>query len=184
VTAPTNPVDAADYAASAVFPPFDTSTFPSQLFWLAITFFTLYFLLSRWLLPRIGSALEERRDRIADDLDAAAQMRSQAEETAAAYEQSLADARAKAAGLAAEAKAEMDKVIEEETRTATQAAEAKMAEAEARINAAKATAIENVRVIAAEAAAAAAGRLGGLEIADADAKKAVDSAAKASGETA
>jgi len=184
MTAPTEAAEAAGYAAETVFPPFDASTFPSQLFWLAVTFFALYFVLSRWLLPRIGSAIEERRDRVADDLDAAAQMRAQADETAKAYEKALADARAKASTLAAEAKAEMDKVIEDETRSATAAAEAKQAEAEARISEAKAKAIENVRVIASEAAAAAAGRLGGLDVSEDDARKAVEAAAQSSGKAA
>ncbi len=166
----------AAYEAEGVFPPFDASTFPSQLFWLAVTFFTLYFLLSRWLLPRIGSAIEERRDRVADDLDAAAQMKAQADETAQAYEKSLADARARASALAAEAKAEMDRLIEEETADAARQAEARQAEAEARIAEAKAKAMENVRTIAAEAASAAAERLAGLEIAEDDARKAVDAA--------
>src|SRR5271163_4359214 len=37
------------------FPPFESQHFPSQLFWLALSFILLYVLMSRIALPRIGS---------------------------------------------------------------------------------------------------------------------------------
>ena len=58
-------------AHGAGFPPFDVHTFPSQLIWLAIAFAALYLLMSRIALPRIANILEERHDRIADDLEEA-----------------------------------------------------------------------------------------------------------------
>lgn len=164
----------ADYAAEAAFPPFDPTYFASQLFWFAISFVLLYVLLSRFVLPRIGGAIEERRDRIADNLDAAADMNAQADETVAAYEKALADARARAQSFAAEAKAEADKDIAEATREADAELDAKLAEGEARIRDMREKALAEVRTIAAGAAAAAAQHLAGLEISDADAEKAVD----------
>jgi len=50
------------------FPPFDPSTFPSQLFWFALIFILLYVLMSRVALPRIGTILEDRRKQIDSDL--------------------------------------------------------------------------------------------------------------------
>jgi hypothetical protein len=61
------------------FPPFETSTFPSQLLWLAITFGLFYLFLQKVVLPRIGGILEVRRDRIAQDLDQAARMREESD---------------------------------------------------------------------------------------------------------
>ena len=55
----------------AGFPPFDSSTFPSQLLWLAITFGLFYIFMNKVVVPRIGGILEHRRDRIAKDLDEA-----------------------------------------------------------------------------------------------------------------
>ncbi|MGJ3232486.1 MAG: F0F1 ATP synthase subunit B' [Oceanicaulis sp.] len=166
----------ADYAAEATFPPFDPTYFASQLFWLAISFALLYLLLSRFVLPRIGGAIEERRDRIADNLDAAADMKAQADETVKAYEKELADARARASAVAAEAKAEADKEIAEATREADEELDAKLAESEQRIKQSREKALAEVRTIAAETAAAAAARLAGLEVSEADAEKAVDQA--------
>ena len=88
-------------AASAGLPQLDPTWWPSQLFWLAITFGVLYWLMAGKFLPAIGGAIEERRDRIADDLDQASDFKREAEEAEDAYNQSLADAKAKAQAIAA-----------------------------------------------------------------------------------
>ena len=168
--------EGAGHAAEAAFPPFDPTYFASQLFWLAISFFVLYVLLSRFVLPRIGGAIEERRDRIADDLDTAAQLKAQADETVRAYEKSLADARAKAHSVAAEAKAAADAEIADAIRKADAELEAQMAESEDRIRASRDAALGEVRTIAAGAAVVAVEHLAGLEVSESDAAKAVDAA--------
>lgn len=164
----------AEYAAEAAFPPFDPTYFASQLFWFAISFVLLYVLLSRFVLPRIGGAIEERRDRIADNLDAAADLKAQADETEQAYQKALSDARARAQAVAADAKAEADKEIAEATREADAELDARLAEGEARIRDMREKALGEVRSIAAGAAASVAERLAGLEISESDAAKAVD----------
>ncbi len=177
MTAPQT-IDTAPIDAEAAFPPFDPTYFASQLFWLAISFAVLYFLLSRFVLPRIGGAIEERRDRIADDLDAAAHMRDQAIETVRAYEKSLADARARAQSVAAGAKAEADAEIAEAVREADARLDAQQAESEARIREARDAALKEVRSIAAGAAIAITDRLAGLDVSDSDAEAAVDAVRK------
>ncbi|WP_241095082.1 F0F1 ATP synthase subunit B [Marinicauda algicola] len=161
------------YAGEATFPPFDPTYFASQLFWLAITFAVLYVLLSRWVLPRIGGAIEERRDRIADDLDAASQMKAQADEAVKSYERSLADARAKAQSVAAEAKADADKKIAAEMKKVETELEAEQDEAEKRIREMHEKALAELDAIAAGAAAAVAARLAGLEVGEDEAAEAV-----------
>src|SRR5690606_23669808 len=64
-----------DDHGSGVFPPFDPSTYASQLVWLAVTFGALYLLMSKIALPRIGEILEVRRDRIESDLAEADRLR-------------------------------------------------------------------------------------------------------------
>ena len=78
--------------------------FPSQLLWLAITFGLFYLFLKKVVLPRIGGILEVRRDRIAQDLDQAARLKGEADAAVAAYEQELAEARAKANAIGQEAR--------------------------------------------------------------------------------
>ena len=52
-----------------VFPPFDPTHYPSQIFWFVIAFAILYALMSRVALPRVGEIKTMRRDKIASELD-------------------------------------------------------------------------------------------------------------------
>lgn len=168
--------DAAEHGAeygSGVFPPFDTSTFASQLFWLAVTFGLLYLLMSRWVLPKIGGVIEERRDRIADDLDVAATLKTQADDARAALDKALADARAKAHALAAKTRAETDREIAAESAALDAELEAKTKAAQEAITAARAKALKQVRGVAAEAAVTMTERLAGLKPAKKDAEAAL-----------
>ena len=85
-----------------VFPPFNKTTFASQLFWLVIAFVLLYALMSKLALPRIGAIIESRQKRIADDIADAGKLKIQSDEAIAAYEKALADARARAQAIANE----------------------------------------------------------------------------------
>src|SRR5215218_10779848 len=86
----------------AAFPPFARETFASQLFWLVLCFLLLYLVVSRLALPRVGSILEARRSRIAADFAEATRLKDQTDTALADYEKSLAAARARAQGIAAE----------------------------------------------------------------------------------
>lgn len=130
------------------FPPFNSQHFPSQLLWLAITFGLLYWLVSTRIAPRIGSILEVRRDRIDADLAEAERARADTDAAAAAYEQSLAEARSKAGAIAAETRAAVAKDVEARRHAAEADASARLAAAEADIAAIKAKAMAEVDTIA------------------------------------
>lgn len=163
--------------ASAGFPPFDTSTFAAQLFWLAICFGALYIIVARVVQPRLTAILEARRDKIEGDLAEADRLRTATDKAIADYEAALAAARAKANGIAQQTrdanKAELDgKRVAVETELAK-----KMTTAEASIQRAKTEALGNVDEIAAETAAALVGQLAGTVTAD-EARAAVASVVK------
>ena len=86
------------------FPPFDSTHFPSQILWLAITFGVFYFLVSKMIAPRISGIIQTRESRIASDLAEASRMKNEADAAVAKYEQELSEARAKSAAIAAEAR--------------------------------------------------------------------------------
>ena len=141
---------AADGAAEAGkssggLPQMDFSTYPSQIFWLAITFGILYWVMSSMVLPRLGGTIEERRDRIADDLDHAAEFRRQAEEAETAYNAALADARAKAQSIAADTRTEVETEIAELQAMADEKTAASLTAAEERLNKMKDDAALKVR---------------------------------------
>ena len=136
--------------SSGAFPPFDPTYMISQLFWLAITFTLLYFIMSRIILPRIGGTLEDRSSRIAQDLDEAARLKEETDESIAAYSQELAEAKTKAAKIAQKAKDEAAEKANKERAKAEAALDAKLAEAETRIAGIKAKALGEVDGIAEE----------------------------------
>ena len=143
-----------DHAAESSFPPFDSSTFPSQLLWLAITFGLFYLFLKKVVMPRIGGILEVRSDRIAQDLDQAARMKEEADAAIAAYEQELAEAKAKANAIGQAARDGAKADAEAERKQVEASLETKLSEAEARIALIKDAAMRDVGQIAEDTAAA------------------------------
>src|SRR5688572_17440382 len=81
-----------DAHATGVFPPFDATTYPSQLLWLVITFGLFYLVMQKVLVPRLGSILEQRQNRIAQDLDEAGRLKAEADAAVETYEKELAAA--------------------------------------------------------------------------------------------
>ena len=138
--------------SSGVFPPLDASTFPSQLFWLAVTFGLLLILLSRIFLPQVRGIIEHRSNQIADDLDSAARMQREAEHAEKSYEQALSDARAKAHNVAETTRASINAEIEAEMQKADEEAARQMDVAEGKIKELRSKALSNVDTIAADTA--------------------------------
>lgn len=160
------------------FPPFDSSTFASQILWLAITFGLFYLFLHKVVLPRIGGILEVRSDRIAQDLDQAARMKEEADAAVAAYEQELAEARTRAGSIGQEARDAAKAKAEAERRKVEAELDTRLAEAERRIAAIKDAAMNDVGAIAEETAGTIVQELIGTNPDKASVKAAVKSAAE------
>ena len=124
-----------------------------QLIWLVITFGSLYLLMKRVALPKIGSVIEMRQGRIAGDLGEADKLRRETQEAIAAYEQALAEAKARAHAIAQEARNKLNDEVAAERAELEQDLAAKSAEAEARILAAKTSALKDVNAVASQTAA-------------------------------
>lgn len=149
----------ADHAGAA-FPAFDASTFPSQIFWLAISFVILYVVLSRVILPKLGGVIEQRKGRIAADLDEAARMKSEADEALVEMDKQLAKARADARAKAEQTRAGIDARIAEASAAKASELDVKLSEAETRIDAMKSEAMANVAAIATTTTSAILAQLG------------------------
>ncbi len=153
------------------FPPLDSTHFAPQIIWLAITFAVLYWLLSKIALPRIGEVIEERRDRIQRDLDAAEALKSETDSAIRDYEQSLSDARSKAGGIARETREKLAAQTDKKRHESEALVNAKVSDAESRITSMKNNALASVNDIAAETASAIVGKLIGENVSAADVKK-------------
>ncbi|MGZ5939721.1 MAG: F0F1 ATP synthase subunit B family protein [Rhizomicrobium sp.] len=148
----------------AGFPPFKTETFPSQIFWLVITFAFLFVVLWRVAGPRIQGVLSMRRGQIDGDIAKAQRHRADAESASAAYQAALASARARSQALAEENRKRITGEIDRAKAEADAAAQADIAKAEARIAASRGEARIHVTKAAQEAAIAIVARLTGENV--------------------
>ena len=140
-------------------PQFDTSTFASQIFWLVVTFVTLYLVMWRVVAPRIAEVLESRRRRIEMNLEKAETLKKDAASARAAYEKALTGAHNEARAIVAEAGARIAEAAALQEAEAGKRLTQRIAESEAGIARALEAAMTDVRQAAAEAAALAAARL-------------------------
>ena len=121
--------------SSGGLPQLDITTWPSQLFWLVVTFFIGYILISSLVAPSISSVLENRSTKIFDDLETAKKAQDNAKEVYTSYEETLREARSQSAIAAAkaleEAKAETasrDAAINKKLAASAKKAEARLSE--------------------------------------------------------
>ena len=145
----------------AGFPPFDSSTFPSQILWIAITFGLFYLFLKRVIMPRLAGILEMRANRIAQDIEQATRLKGEADAAVAAYEQELAEARGNANAIGQQARDGAKDEAEAARKSIAASLDQKMAEAEERVSRIKDAAMQDVGSIAEETAAAIVSALGG-----------------------
>jgi F-type H+-transporting ATPase subunit b len=133
-------------------PQLDVSTFAPQLVWLAITFIVLYLLMSKLGLPRISGVIEARRQRIAEDLARASEIKNQAEAAMAAYQQTWAEARAQAQATVRERTERFAAEAAERQRQLAATLADHTKQAEQQIAAAKEQALAEIRNVAVDVA--------------------------------
>jgi len=151
-------------------------TYLSQIFWLFVTFGFLYLVLWKAALPRVSTILQERQERIDEDIRKAEDFKREADEAIAAYEKLVADARIQAQAVIRDANAAMaaDAAARQDALTAR--IKVDVAEAEARIDKARTAALENIQTVAVEVAQAATNRLIGKGVDTGNAEAAVAAA--------
>ena len=148
------------------FPPFQSDTFASQLFWLVIAFVLLYVLMAKLALPRVKSVIDNRQQHISGDLAEASRLKGESDGAVAAYEKALADARVRAQEIANETREKHAAEADATRKRLEDQLNVKLADAEKTIAATKQGAMKNVHGIAADAAKAIVERLIGTVPAD------------------
>jgi len=100
---------AAEPVAEEVSEKQDLYPAPAELVVGLIAFAIVFAFMAKWVLPRVGKVLDERREKIRGDLEKAEQTRRDAEKELADYREKLANAREEA-----------NRIIEEARKTAEQ----------------------------------------------------------------
>ena len=160
------------------FPPFQKDTFASQLVSLLIAFVALYLIVSRIALPRVGSVIDARANKIEGDLADAQKLKDQSNAALKSYESELAAARGRAQAIGAETREKLNAASEAERKSLEEKLTVRLADAEKTIAATREAAMSNVRGIATDAASAIVQRLTGVQPDGASVNSAVDASLK------
>ena len=155
------------------FPQLNAKTYPSQVFWLFISFALLYTLMSKIALPRVGEVLDARRAHKENDLKRAEQLQEEATKVKAAYEAAIAKAQSEAQDAQHAAEQEISEKIAAENAKFGEAARKRVATAEQNIARAKEDALASLADISADVAAEMVNKVAGVQVGKAEAKKAV-----------
>ena len=97
---------------SAGLPQMDISTFPSQLFWLIITFTALYLFMWKFVIPRLSTTIEERKDKISNDINDAENLNSEASKILENYDDKINSASLESNEIVSSSKATMNEYLD------------------------------------------------------------------------
>jgi F-type H+-transporting ATPase subunit b len=131
-------------------PQFDPNVWPTQIFWLAVLFALLVWLMAKVALPPITNILEEREVRIEDRLRRAEHLKREAESVAAAYERTIAEARAEAQAMVQRVRDQAQQQESERHAALTASLNQQIEAAERRIAAARNEALGKVADVASD----------------------------------
>ena len=144
-------------------PQLDLTTWPTQLFWLVVSFVVMYALMSTLVTPRIRSVLEDRQQRISNDLQKAREADTQVNEIRADYEASLAAARSEAAEKARDAVNQAKASAEKAEVVIATKLNRKLKNAETKLAKMRKGAMSNINEVAAEITAETVSQLTGMK---------------------
>ena len=128
-------------------PQLDTSTFTSQLFWLVVCFFSMMFIMSKFIIPKIADITAQRQRKIDGYLNKAADLKEQAEAALRKYQNALAAATEKADKSLADTKDEMNRLISDKQSELEARLQKKIKEGEKEINAGKEEALKQIKAV-------------------------------------
>ncbi len=148
-------------AAASGLPQFDLAQWPGQIVWALAIFAVLYLLLARVFLPRVGDTIAEREDTISGQIGDARRLRDEAAAEAEVARDEITAARNRARKLAQDAAAEANAAADKRRAEEDERLGATLAAADDRIALAKASAMAEVRGLAADTAGAIVGKLTG-----------------------
>jgi F-type H+-transporting ATPase subunit b len=131
-----------------------------QVVWQVVIFFSLFLLLAFVALPKLGAVIENRRQRIESDLEAARAAMQSAEAAIAAQREATQSARTEAQAAVNAAMQAAQQEMDAKAEALNAALAKQIAEAEARIDQGRKSALGAVRQVASETVEALLSKLG------------------------
>ena len=122
------------FAAETGMPQLDPKYWASQAFWLILVFTILYISIEKFYLPRIKNNLDNRENKIKDDLEDANKFKELSESKLKEYEKILDDAKKEVVKIHIESKNSLDKDMQTRKLTVEKEIEKEITKAQEEIN--------------------------------------------------
>ena len=139
-------------AAEVGMPQLDPTYWMSQAFWLILIFTTLYLILSNVFIPKIKNSIDNRENKIKDDLDEAQELKNLAELRLKEYELSIENAKKEAQKIIFESKNKLNLKIQSKKKEFEREIETEIESAEKEIEDLKKDSLKNISTISEEMA--------------------------------
>jgi len=137
-------------AAEAGMPQLDPTYWASQGFWLILIFTLLYLALSKLFIPKIKNSIDDRENRIKDDLDEAQKLKEVAEAKLKEYEISIENAKKDVQKILFKSKNKLNSDIQNKKKTFEKEIETEIENAEKEIESFKKDSLESISKISEE----------------------------------
>ena len=135
------------FAAEAGMPQLDPTYWASQAFWLILTFTVLYISIAKLYLPKIKNNLDDRENKIKDDLDAANKFKDLSELKLKEYEKILENSKKEVIKIHLDSKNKLDKDIQRKKDVMDKEIETEITKAQQEINELKKNSILDIQNI-------------------------------------
>ena len=135
------------FAAEAGMPQLDPTYWASQAFWLILIFTILYISIAKFYLPKIKNNLDNRENKIKDDLDAANKFQDLSELKLKEYEKILENSKKEVIKIHLETKNKLDKDIQNKKKIIEKEIENEIIKAQKEINELKKNSISSIQSI-------------------------------------
>ena len=166
------------FAAEAGMPQLDPKYWASQAFWLILVFTILYISIAKFYLPKIKNNLDNRENRIKDDLEDANKFKELSESKLKEYEKILEGAKKEVIKIQLESKAKLDKEINEKKEKIEKEIEKELIQAQKEIAELKKNSISDIHNISKEIAANIIENISGDKLNESSIKAAVEEISK------
>ena len=165
-------------AAEAGMPQLNPKYWASQAFWLIIVFTILYFSIARFFLPKIKNNLDDRENKIKDDIEDANKSKELSESKFKEYEKILEDAKKEVIKIYLESKSKLDKDIQEKKKKIENEIEKELIQAQKEITELKKNSISDIQNISREISANIIENISGDKLNDSSIRAAVEEVSK------
>ena len=128
-------------------PQLEISTFPSQIFWLCVSFIVLYILLSSIVIPKISSVIKGRETEIKNNINNSEKLYIETEKINDEFEKIKEETENKARSIINSLKESTNKKIAENNELLKKNLEKKLEKSELEINAKKKSVLKNINKI-------------------------------------